>query len=192
MDVSTYITSRRAMLELELDLLDRQAGADGVDRHPRLDAEAGCEREDRRARRRREVALTRERLGRLEAAAEPDQRPCDALRDPEATALPACEPRHPHALQQTVTWQEGARVAAQVGVEEQQRARRRGPLRGRQRLPLAATREPEDDGAGLLGAVGRRVARAVVRDDHLGAGKRPAEGADRVGDRVLLVRSEER
>src|SRR6266545_1665623 len=142
MDVSTYITSRRAMLELELDLLDRQAGADGVDRHPRLDAEAGCEREDRRARRRREVALTRERLGRLEAAAEPDQRPCDALRDPEATALPACEPRHPHALQQTVTWQEGARVAAQVGVEEQQRARRRGPLRGRQRLPLAASREP--------------------------------------------------
>ena len=34
------VAAGRAVLEIELDLLDLEAGADGVDRHPRLDAEA--------------------------------------------------------------------------------------------------------------------------------------------------------
>ena len=63
-----------AVLEVELDLLHLEPGADGVDRHPRLDPEAHRDREDRRARARGQVALPGERLAQREPAAQPDQR----------------------------------------------------------------------------------------------------------------------
>ena len=76
----------RAVLEVELDLLDLEPGADGVDRHPRLDAEAHRDGEHGGAGARGEAALPRERLARREAAAQPDQRARRRLREPEAAA----------------------------------------------------------------------------------------------------------
>src|SRR5207253_647263 len=45
---SCEIATGRPVLEVELPLLDGEPGADGVDRHPYLAAEAGREREDDR------------------------------------------------------------------------------------------------------------------------------------------------
>ena len=64
----------RAMLEVELDLLHLEAGADGVDRHPRLDPEAHRDGEHGRAGAAGQVALPGERLTWREPAAQPDQR----------------------------------------------------------------------------------------------------------------------
>src|SRR5580765_1579916 len=87
MDEAAHVTARDSVLERQLDLLDRHAREDGVDRHPRLGAEARREREDDLACPRRERALARERLPRIEAGAESNQRPCGSLRHPEAAAL---------------------------------------------------------------------------------------------------------
>ena len=72
----------RAVREVELDLLDGDARPCGVDRHARLGAEAGREREDGGARCGRQRALARQGLRHLEAPARADQLPRDALRDP--------------------------------------------------------------------------------------------------------------
>src|SRR5581483_7053896 len=87
------VAAGRAVLERQLHLLDRDAGSRRVDRHPRLRAEARREREDGGAGAGRERALTRERLGRVDAGAEPDERPRGPLRDPEASAPPLGEAR---------------------------------------------------------------------------------------------------
>ena len=50
------VAAGRAVLEVELDLLDLEPGADGVDRHPRLDAEARARRGNTAARARGESA----------------------------------------------------------------------------------------------------------------------------------------
>jgi alkanesulfonate monooxygenase SsuD/methylene tetrahydromethanopterin reductase-like flavin-dependent oxidoreductase (luciferase family) len=78
-------------------------------------------------------------------------------------------------------------VALQVGVHEQEAARRRSALRCRQRLSLTAPREAQHGRACGLGALGGRVAGAVVGDDHLCARKLRAERLDGAGDRILLV-----
>ena len=62
MDEPADVAAGRAVLEVELDLRDAKAGAGGVDRHPRLDAEAGRDGKELRAGRAREAALTGERL----------------------------------------------------------------------------------------------------------------------------------
>ena len=58
-------------------------------------------------------------------------------------------------------------VAAKVGVAEQNRAGRRRPLGQRQRLSLAAVRQPEHPGARCGRNLGSPVSGAVVGDDHL-------------------------
>jgi hypothetical protein len=85
------VEAGRPVLEVELQLMHREAGAHGVDRHPRLDAEAGRDREAAGARASREQTLAGQRLARLEARREGDEPAGRALRQPEAAALPPRE-----------------------------------------------------------------------------------------------------
>src|SRR5207247_10457563 len=80
-------------------------------------------------------------------------------------------------------------LAREIGVAQQQRARRGGAFGSRQGLSLATTRQPQDDGARFFGNVGGAVARTIVRDDHLRLRKRPAQPQDRRPDHSLLVPS---
>jgi hypothetical protein len=92
------VAAGRAMFELERDLLDVNPRAHGVDRHPCLRPEARRERKDGGARFRRERALSRERLRRLEAGTEADEGARGRLRDPEAAALTPRKDGDPQAL----------------------------------------------------------------------------------------------
>ena len=78
-------------------------------------------------------------------------------------------------------------VAAEIGVAEQEVARRRLALTERQRLPFPAVREPNDARAGVLGDARGRVARAVVGDDHLRLRELLPQLRDRRPDPRLLV-----
>ncbi len=176
MDEAGEIADGGAMLELELDLAELEAGSKRIDRHPRLDAEAGREREAGGSRRRREDALPGERLTRRSACRELDQASRGSLREPEAAALRAREPGDDEIA---VSLDERRQVAAQIGVAEQQATRRCGALRDRQRLALAAVREPEHPRAGDRRRMRGRIARAVVGDDHLHAWKARRELCDR-------------
>src|SRR5205823_3833722 len=102
--------------------------ADGIDRHPDLAAEAGRQREDGCARGRRERTLARERLTRVEAGTQRDQRARDPLDDPEAAALPLGE-RGDREVR--VALEERQQVAREVGVAEEQGAGQRRSLAGR-------------------------------------------------------------
>ncbi len=66
-DEARCIAAARAMAQRELELLNAEPRANRVDRHPHLAAEAGSRREAGNARGRRERALARERLARVEA-----------------------------------------------------------------------------------------------------------------------------
>ncbi len=174
----------RAVIEVELDLLHLEAGTDGVDRHPRLDPEAHRNGEHGRAGARGQVALPRERLTRREPAAQPDQRARRRLREPEAAA-DARRERRDRELGLGID--ERPQVATEIGVAEQERPRLELPLRERQRLPLAPSREPDHASACLLGALGGRIAGAVVGDDDQRLRELRAEPLDRCTDPALLV-----
>ena len=132
------------------------------------------------------ATLARERLPHASAGAALDQRSRNGLRDrrgrPRRAASKTAIARSAPAVEQR------PQVAAQVGVAEQERARRAHVALGeRQRLPLAAARKPDDPRARGLGPGRRRVARAVVGDDDLGVGERLAQRRDRSADPLLLV-----
>ena len=167
-------------------LLDAQPGADGVDRHPHLAAEARREREAGRARRRRERRWPESGSRASKPVSSADERAAGALGDPEAAALPLGERGDGEV---GAASSERAQVAAQVGVAEQQRARRRGALGERQRLALAAPRRAGATRAPAASrALGRRVARAVVGDDDLAPrGTPPRSAATVCADPLLLV-----
>ncbi len=172
------------MLEVERDLPDVEPGAERVDRHPRLDAEAGRHREHRRPRVARQQALTGERLVHAPSAATLDERSGNALREPDPAAHPARE-RGDGEVAAGVG--QRTQVAAQVGVAEEERPVATRRLGERQRLALPATRQADDPRARRLGTVCRCVVRAVVGDDDLCVRERLAERRDGRSDHVLLV-----
>ena len=90
-DETARVPAGGAVSEVELDLFDADARADGVDRHPRLGAESRREREHGLACPMRQEPLTGQRLARDEPGPERDQLPGDALRDPEPAAGPGRE-----------------------------------------------------------------------------------------------------
>ena len=173
-----------AVTERQLDLAELEPGARGVDRHPHLAAEAGRDGEAGGPGRGRERPLARERLSRRDAAEHLDQVARDPLRDPESTADTFRERGHG---QVATAVDEPCEVAVEIRVAEQQPARRRRSLGGRQRLSLAAARQTERDRTGPLGGVRRVIAGAVVGDDHLRFGKRLAQRRDGSPDHRLLV-----
>ena len=118
------------------------------------------------------------------AAAPLDQGARDALGESEAAAHP---PRERCDRDVASRVDERPQVSAQVRVAHEERAVPARSLGERQRLSLPATREADDPRAGLLRARRGRVARPVVRHDHLRLRERLAESADRGRDDVLLV-----
>ena len=179
------VATRRPMLELELDLLDLEPGADGVDRHPRLDAEAHRDREHRRA-----SPLPTASAGPRGARAA--SRPQRSRISERAARL--ARPKPPPSLTLNTAIARSASVAAsaaqvadEIRVTEEQRPRLELLLGQRQRLALAAAPEPDHAGAGCLGNGGRAVARAVVRDHDRRVGEACPERLDRLADPLLLV-----
>ena len=148
MQKAAEVTAGRAVPERERDLAHGQARARGIDRHPRLAAEPGREREALRPRRGREETLPRERLLGVEPAAQPDKRASGCLRHAEAAALALREPRDGEV---GAVLDERRELPLEVGVAEKQRARGELALGERQRLALAAAREPDDACSRLLG-----------------------------------------
>ncbi len=178
------IATRRPMLELELDLLHREPGPDGVDRHPRLDAEAHRDRENGGARPCREQTLAREGLAHLTAAPNADQRAGRALRETEAATLAHAE----HGDCDIRTGRgEPAQVAAKIRVAQEQRPLLELLLGKRQRLALAAAVEPDHPGAGRLGNGRGAVARAVVGDHDRRSREVRPQHRDGLTDPFFLV-----
>ena len=165
------VAAGRAVLERQLDLLDVEPGADGVDRHPHLAAEARREREEA-ARAAGESARWPESGSR---ASKPERARISAragpLRDPEAAALPLGEARRSRGRRRRG---ERAQVAREVGVARAA-ARPGGAARSASvsawPLPRRGSRRTRAPAASAR--VGRRVARAVVGDDHLAPRETP-------------------
>ena len=178
------IATRRPMLELELDLLDREPGPDGVDRHPRLDAEAHRDGEHGGARPCREQALAREGLAQLTAAPNADQRAGRALGETEAATLADAEHGDGEIR---IRRGEPAQVAAKIRVTQEQRPRLELLLGKRQRLALAPAVEPDHPGAGRLGNGRGAVARAVVGDHDRRSREVRPQRLDGLADPFLLV-----
>ena len=172
------------MAERKLHLAHREARAQRVDRHADLATEAGGERERRVPRPLGERPLAGQRLPRLEAGPHADEGARRLLGDSKAAALALGKRRHREV---GARGEQRRQRSPHVRVAEQERPRRRLPLRERERLPLAAPRQPDDPRAGLLCDDGRPVARAVVGDDHGGLGQLAAERGDRLSDPGLLV-----
>ena len=80
-----------AVPELELDLAHVEPVAECVDRHPRLDAEPGRDREEGLACALGQHALARQRLAHPSTGAQLDQRARDVLRDAQPAPHPASE-----------------------------------------------------------------------------------------------------
>ena len=173
------------MVEVELDLLEPDARTHRVDRHPRLGAESRRERDHHRARPVVEQTLPRERLGRLYPCAKADQRPGNPFGDTEAAALVPGETRDAQPV--GPLGKERSRIAAQVGIEQQERPWRGGSFPGRERLTFPTSREPQHHRARRLGPFSGCVARAVVGDDHRRIRELAPELADRRRDSLLLV-----
>ena len=187
------VAAGRAVLERQLDLLDAEPGARRVDRHPRLAAEARREREDGRARAPRESARwPGERLARLEparaAGSAPAPRASRARSRRPAARANAATARSASPSQRAASGRRAGRRRRAAAGPAARRARRR------QRLALAAARQPQDDARPAASAcVGGRVARAVVGDDHLGVrGTRARSAVDRRADRAPPRRARRR
>src|SRR6185503_6639055 len=138
----------RAVVEIEVDLLDGEPGPQRVDGHAHLTPESRRKREAGCSRLLAQPALARERLAGREARPQTDELAPDALGEPEPTADAARERRH---AQIRFSLRERRQRPAQVGVAEEERARRSHALAGGERLALPALRETEDDRAGRLG-----------------------------------------
>ena len=188
-DEAGEVAARRAVLEVELDLADVEPGPQRVDRHPRLDAEAGRDREHLGARPSRERALPGERLLDAAPAAELDQAAGHALREPEPAAVASREAGDGEV---GVVLHERPQVADEVGVAEEERPLAALALGERQRLSLAPARERDDTRAGVRRDRRGLVARAVVRDDDLRLRERLAQRRNRPADpRGLVARRDE-
>ena len=125
------------------------------------------------ARRLRQVAAGRRAAPARRSRREPDQAARRFLRDPEAAALLL---RERGDRQVAVAVEQRPRSPSQVGVAEQEVAGRCDALAERQRLPLAAAAVAGRRGAPAAAATcAGCVARAVVGDDHLRAGKLPPQ-----------------
>ena len=184
MDEARPVAARRAVVEVELDLLEGEAGAERVDRHAHLAAEAGSEREAGRAGAGTDDPLAGERLPRCGARAEANELPPHPLGDAEASADPAPESRHREV---GVALDERPERPAQIGVAEEEPSRGRGALAGRQSLALAQPLDPDHDGARGLGPACRPVLGAPVDDEDLGLGEVLPQGGHGLPDPVLLV-----
>ena len=167
-------------------------GADGVDRHPRLAAEAGREREAApRARRPRARAGPRAARAPRSRSAQPDQRARRALREPEAAAAASAKAATRGRRRRR---RAAARSPREVGVAEQQRARpapRARPSVSAWPLPRRGSRS--DARAGRLGRVrGRRRAsrRRRRRPRRPGTAARSAVDG-RADPRLLVARGDE-
>ncbi len=178
------VAPRRPVTQRQVALLDREAGPDRVDRHPHLAAEPGREREARCAGAWRERTLARERLPRLEPAAEANESPPGPLREPEPSALALGERRDRDVGTRV---EQRPQLAGQVCVAHDEPAGDGRAFAGRERLSLPAARQSQDDCSRRLGLRGRAVARAVVGDEHLSLRKRLPQRADRPPDPALLV-----
>jgi hypothetical protein len=158
----------RPVPQRQLRFADSEPGSRGVDRHADLATETRGHREAGRASRRRERPLAGERLTGLEASEGGDQASRDELGNAEAAADSLRKGGH---VEVDALLKQGRQLAQQVGVAEQKCAGRSGTLRGRQRLSLAAPRQPQHDRARRFGDLGGAVTRTVVRDDDLGVGE---------------------
>jgi len=185
------VTAGRAVVEVDVDLLHRQPGSEHVDRHPHLAAEPGCERKAGGAGTLAEAALARERLAGREARPQEDELPRDALGDPEPTAHAAGERGHAKV---GVSLGEGCERSPQVGVAQEQRARRGHPLARAQRLALPSCFETQHDRAGLLRCRGGAVGGGSVDDEDLCVAELGPQGLDRLADPLHLIagRNEDR
>jgi hypothetical protein len=157
------------VLEVELDLLEADAGTHGVDRHPRLRTEPRSQWKHGGSGALVEKPLPGERLGRLDSCAESNQGPGNRLGGPYATAFApgeACDPQAAGA-----TRGERTNVAAQIGVDQEQGSRRGGALGGRERLAFAATGQAQHRRPDGLGPFSRPVAGAIVGNYYLDAWK---------------------
>ena len=130
------VAAGRAVAQRKLDLVDRQARADGVERHPDLAAEPGRRSgSTSRAPRRTARAAPRAARAAHDRVAQPEQSAGGPLRDPEPAALPLGECGHREIRLARQKW---PKVARQVGVAQEQRTGPAAPLGERQRLALAA------------------------------------------------------
>jgi hypothetical protein len=141
--------------ELELDLLDAQAGPRRVDRHPHLAPESTRRREASFARLGGQVPLARQWLAGDETGAETDQIACRSLRDAESSAARPGEGRDREV---GVGLGQRPNVTCEVRVCEHDRSGRSGDLGQGQGLPLPAPRELQDAGPGALGLSGGCIA----------------------------------
>jgi hypothetical protein len=107
-----------------------------------------------------------------------------ALGDPEPATLPLGECGD---CEIALGGSESREVAVEIGVDEEEPAGRRRAFRERQGLTLAARGEAQHPGPGTPGRGGSPVARAVVGDDHLDAGKGRTQRLHRSRDRRFLV-----
>ena len=174
------------MLERQLDLLDRESGSNGIDRHPGLDAEARGHREDDLASALRHVALTGEWLAWRESGARGNQRSCSTLGEAEPSSLPGSEHRDREI---GISRCERAHVPNEIRVTQQERPRRELPLGERQRLALPPA--PEGDHArtgGRCNGCGG-VPGAVIRDDDARVREACTERLDRCPDALRLIAS---
>ena len=184
------------MLELELDLGQRQTGAVGVHRHADLHSEAWRERRDRRRRPRRERALTRDRGGRAKPGEVRDRPAGEPERQPEAAADATGErrDREVRAVRREGLDESGQlrRRGAEVAVaqdESRQRAVRGKPLHRQVRhSPLSEpVRRAHELGSFLEGDVRRGIGRRVVGHENPGAWERARERAKGVREPVGFV-----
>ena len=174
------VAAGRPVLELELDLLDREPGPNRVDRHPRLDAEAHCDGEHA-ARGPLPTASAGPRAAR--ASRRPHRR-----RISERAARLASPKPPPSLTLNTATARSESRAASPRRSPRRSASQRSsGPgstcsLCERQRLSLAAAGEPDHPGPGRLGDGRGAVARAVVGDHDRRGREVPAQGLDGLAD----------
>jgi hypothetical protein len=154
-----------AMPEVDVDLLDSQACAHRVDGHPHLAPEAGREWEGGRARICAQPTLAGEGLSGDEACAQADQLPRETLGDSEASSASPRERRDDEVGAVTSERREGA---AEIGIAEEQRARRRRPFPHGQCLAFPSAPEADDNRARPLRALCSPVRRVPVDDDDPG------------------------
>ena len=183
-DEAAEVATRGAVREVELDLADVEAGMKRVDRHARLDAEAGGDRKHLGPCPHRERPLAGQGLRHAPSSAKCDQGPGDALRETETATRASGEAGDRDVCPGV---QERPQIAGEICIAEEERALAAGSLGDRQGLTLAATGKRDDPRARSRGHSTRAVARAVVRDDDLSVRKRGGQCSDRRPDPILLV-----
>ena len=180
----------RAVREVELDLHDAEARADGVDRHPDLHAVAARERQHVPERLAAERPLARDRRAQLRPSApriaqraKPSARPKpppDASRergDREVAPRRARPPR-PAGRARAPSRAEVAVAEHEIGGSGAGPRAQRPLARPRHRPALADVRSARTTLGPRRRAIrGGRVARAVVGDHHARAGNAPRERA---------------